>query len=240
MPTVRWRCHYRNTVYDVISARQGWREMPRDEGGHYTDSTDWDIVWTDRVWAREYMHQFKLREGQRVNHFRNNYELCRKDNMVKNLKRARKQLEKDGRLQEAANFDFFPTTYTVPQEYGLFYEEFKRHPESTWIMKPVGSAQGRGIFLFTKLSQISDWKSTSARRLNVGGAIDSWSHHASGPKSEDYVAQKYIDNPYLVGGKKFDLRCVIISALHCGSAQGLGWPQLMVATHAWWTDSTRW
>ena len=25
-------------------------------------------------------------------------------------------------------------------------------------MKPVGKAQGRGIFLFTKLAQISEWK----------------------------------------------------------------------------------
>ena len=42
----------------------------------------------------------------------------------------------------------------VPQEYGLFYEEFKRQPNNTWIMKPVGRAQGKGIFLFAKLSQI--------------------------------------------------------------------------------------
>jgi len=25
-------------------------------------------------------------------------------------------------------------------------------------MKPIGSAQGKGIFLFTRLSEISDWK----------------------------------------------------------------------------------
>ena len=52
----------------------------------------------------------RLEEWQRVNHYRNNYELTRKDHMVKNLKRQRKQLEREGRVEEAANFDFFPTT----------------------------------------------------------------------------------------------------------------------------------
>ncbi len=50
--------------------------------------------------------------------------------------------------------------------YSLFVEEFKKgmldSKESSrknwWIMKPVGKSQGRGIFLFDKLSQISDWK----------------------------------------------------------------------------------
>ena len=27
-----------------------------------------------------------------------------------------------------------------------------------WIMKPIGSAQGKGIFLFTRLNEISEWK----------------------------------------------------------------------------------
>lgn len=40
----------------------------------------------------------------------------------------------------------------------MFVEEFKRSPGAVWIMKPIGRAQGRGIFLFSKLSQISEWK----------------------------------------------------------------------------------
>jgi tubulin polyglutamylase TTLL9 len=135
----RFRCHYNNTIYDVLSQREGWRDMLRSDDGRYGDSSDWDLLWADRTWAREYMHVNKLREWQLVNHFRNSYELTRKDTMVKNLKRARKQLEKEGRSTK--DWDFFPTTYVVPAEYGLFYEEFKRNPESTWIMKPVGAAQ---------------------------------------------------------------------------------------------------
>ena len=201
--SIRWRCHYRNTVHAAFASRPGWQELPKDADGHYGPQDDsWDIVWSDRGWAREQFDRIKLSDGQRINHFRNNYELTRKDHMVKNLKRMRKSLEKEGRADEAACWDFYPTTYVVPQEYGLFYEEFKRNPDSTWIMKPVGSAQGRGIFLFTKLSQISEWKVGSKWRPNVGQG----DHTTPGETVENYVAQKYIDRPYLVGGKKFDLR----------------------------------
>ncbi len=51
---------------------------------------------------------------------------------------------------------FFPITYNLPGEYSIFYEEYKRNPKSVWIMKPVGKAQGKGIFLFNKISQIQE------------------------------------------------------------------------------------
>jgi len=43
-----------------------------------------------------------LQQNQKVNHFRNHFELTRKDLMVKNLKRKRKELEKEGKFDEAA------------------------------------------------------------------------------------------------------------------------------------------
>ena len=35
-------------------------------------------------------------------------------------------------------------TYTLPGDYSLFVEEFRRNPASTWIMKPAGKAQVQG------------------------------------------------------------------------------------------------
>ena len=60
---------------------------------------------------------------------------------VKNLKRMQKQLQREGRLEDAAMYDFFPTTYVVPQEYGLFYEEFKRNPTHTCAPWPFPYAK---------------------------------------------------------------------------------------------------
>lgn len=57
--------------------------------------------------------------------------------MVKNLKRHRKNLEKDSGRAEASKCDFFPRTFVLPNEYHLCLEEFKRTLGSTWIMKPV-------------------------------------------------------------------------------------------------------
>ena len=39
---------------------------------------------------------FRLNDNQLVNHFPNHYELTRKDLMVKNVKRYRKELEREG------------------------------------------------------------------------------------------------------------------------------------------------
>jgi len=93
-------------------------------------------------------------------------------------------------------------TFNLPREYALFVEEFKRQG-GLWIMKPIGSAQGKGIFMFSKLSEISEWRTD-------------YKYKPNGPNSqkdkdvEAYVVQRYINNPYLVGGKKFDLRLYVV------------------------------
>lgn len=57
--------------------------------------------------------------------------------------------------------DFVPVTFMLPADYNLFVEEFRKSPSSTWIMKPCGKAQGKGIFLINKLSQIKKWSRDS-------------------------------------------------------------------------------
>jgi len=46
--------------------------------------------------------------------------------MVKNLKRHKKMLDREGKVQESNSYDFYPTTYNLPGEYSIFVEEFKR------------------------------------------------------------------------------------------------------------------
>ena len=152
---IRFKTSFRNTIYDAFK-RRGWKET--------SSELDWDIHWCERDWMHETFDHVHLEHWQRVNHFRNDRELCRKDLLVKNLKRQRKQLEKEKRTREAVLYDFWPTTYVLPGDYALFAEEFKRKSGGAWIMKPIGKCQGRGIFLFSKLSQISQWKSTAGSR----------------------------------------------------------------------------
>jgi tubulin polyglutamylase TTLL9 len=108
--------------------------------------------------GRETFDTLHLEPHQRVNHYRNSRELCRKDLLIKNLKRQKRQLQREGNADEAAAYDFWPMTYMLPGDYALFAEEFKRTGGSgggARIMKPIGRSQGKGIFIFKTLSAIS-------------------------------------------------------------------------------------
>ncbi|EDO26332.1 predicted protein [Nematostella vectensis] len=111
---------------------------------------------------------YQLADDQVINHFPNHYELTRKDLMLKNIKRYRKELEKEGNLlaekDEAGRYlylDFIPVTFVLPADYNLFVEEFRKNPSSTWIMKPTNRSQGKGIFIINKLSQLKKWSKDS-------------------------------------------------------------------------------
>jgi len=121
-----------------------------------------------------------MAEMQIVNHYPNGYELTRKDLMVKNIKRFRKDMEKENNpiAEKDENgallyMDIVPLTYLLPADYCLFTEEYKKYPGATWIMKPTSGAQGKGIFLVKKLNDIKSWSYPS--------------------KKENYVISRYID-----------------------------------------------
>uniref|UniRef100_A0A8C1B9F5 Tubulin--tyrosine ligase-like protein 9 n=2 Tax=Cyprinus carpio TaxID=7962 RepID=A0A8C1B9F5_CYPCA len=154
------------------------------------DDGEWDFNWCDVGWLRENFDHSYMEEHVRISHFRNHYELTRKNLMVKNLKRYRKTLEREAGRLEAARCDFFPCTFVLPSEYHIFVEEFKRSPGSTWIMKPVARSQGKGIFLFRKLKDIIDWRKDGSRS----------EEQKDEAQVESYVAQRYIENPYLIAG----------------------------------------
>jgi tubulin polyglutamylase TTLL9 len=194
---IRYYCSFTNTVADVLAGR-GWKEV--------TEHDEWDFVWADREWIYSAFDKLHLEPWQRLNHFRNGRELCRKDLMAKNMKKQRRMLEKEGRHQEAASYEFIPTTFVLPREYSMFVEEFKK-VGGVWIMKPIGSAQGKGIFLFTKLSEISDWKTDYKGYFGGTAGASSGKSGENAPKDvEAYVVQRYLQYPLLIGGKKFDMR----------------------------------
>lgn len=195
-PVIKFRTSLRNTILDVLLER-GWKETDSD--------TEWDFNWADKDWIREVYDTIHFKDHQRLNHYRNFYEIARKDLLIKNLKRTRKALEREDKVEEALKYDFFPATFNLPSEYSLFLEEFKKSPGAFWIMKPIARSQGKGIFLFNKLSQISEWKKWKTDHTGQ--------QQQQQQQAEAYVVQRYIENPYLVGGKKFDMRiyCLVLS-----------------------------
>ena len=171
-------------------------------------SDDWNVFWATKESVRAIFNPdtgHRLGEAQLLNHFPNHYELTRKDLMCKNIKRYRKELEKDNNSlaekDETGNYkylDIIPSTFILPGDYSIFAEEFKRNPTTTWIMKPSCKCQGQDIFLVNKLTQLKKWSNTSKLSFQAIAL------------KENYVISRYIDNPLLVGGKKFDLRIYVL------------------------------
>eukprot|EP01147_Barroeca_monosierra_P004048 gene4048-8440_t len=188
--TIRFRTHFVNTVVDVMT-HLGWQQVEAQD--------DWDVFWCDVGWVREAFDGRVLQDHARVPHFPTHYELTRKDHIAKNLKKMKRKLVRDEGKQAASKCDFMPETYWLPHDYRMFVEEFKRKPGRIWIMKPVGSAQGKGIFLVSKLSELIDFK----RDTRFGQQRDD-------DRPQAYIVQRYIHNPYLIGGKKFDIRIYIL------------------------------
>ena len=254
-----WRSDFDKFVVTANFQRRGWQRW------HANHDLDWNVYWANVHTTREIFapeNGIRLGEHQRVNHFPNHYELTRKDLLVKNVKRYRKDLEREAiRAGEdpsvasrnaSSAVDFLPATFALPGEYALFAEAFRKETETeasrgsakenvthvsvrsssrsrvtksvvtksasksadrfsssprrrkhpTWIMKPTGKAQGKGIFLINSLQQTKRWANASY----VGGPHDG----VSTKGEEAYVVSRYVDDPLLVGGYKFDLRLYVV------------------------------
>ncbi|XP_068246086.1 tubulin polyglutamylase TTLL5-like isoform X2 [Palaemon carinicauda] len=117
----------------------------------------------------------QLQDWQKVNHFPRSSELTRKDRLYMNIKRMQRQFG-------VKLFDFIPTSFILPTEYRDFCDTHLRE-RGTWIVKPVASSQGKGIYLINQVDQV--------------------------PADETSLVCRYIDTPLLVDGYKCDLRLYV-------------------------------
>jgi hypothetical protein len=117
-------------------------------------------------------------------------ELTRKDRLCFNVGKMQQKFGKE-------NFDFLPETYILPDGYPEFEKQFKlraaqqrdqgmdgEFSKNLWIVKPSSSSQGKGIYMIDDLSELQ--------------------------MNESQVISRYIDNPLLINGLKFDLRLYVL------------------------------
>lgn len=207
---VRYRIDFDKSALNFALNAMGpsWTEVD-DSTSHHDEY--WHFWWASVGTIRQLFSDtpFRLADFQLVNHFPNHYELTRKDLMYRNIRLHSKAASGSSACSPTglAIWECVPVTFSLPNDYSLFCEEFKRVSTSTasngpalWIVKPANRSQGRGIFLISKLNQVMRWMKDRA------------SEAEENPRAltDPFIVSRYIDKPLLIGGKKFDLRLYVL------------------------------
>ncbi|CDW91822.1 tubulin-tyrosine ligase family protein [Stylonychia lemnae] len=171
-------------VYDIITLVFGRQFSDKwKELPHGVELTQsWNLLWT---WSKIKSSLDNLLVWQRFNHYPENKNITRKDLLKKNIEKVQKICKKSKQL-----FDIIPMTFILPQEYTQLLQSFHQAEKEDgpqlnyWIVKPPGKSRGRGIHV------VND---TEAFRT-----------------IEPLVVQKYLKNPFLLNGHKFDMRIYVL------------------------------
>ena len=148
------------------------------------------VVWSRLIPEDVYK---QLRWWQRANHFPGRHILGHKDKIATLFSKVRSLLPSE----ESGALDFMPESYVLRgslQAHTKLCAVLKKSGDDTvWIRKPCCSSMGRGIVVFRACD--------ASKELSDVDEKDSatWC-----------VIQKYVSNPYLVNGKKADMRVYVL------------------------------
>jgi len=217
----------RRALLSLNGAGDAWSEVP----ARFAHVPVWNVMWS---WGKPPINRNMLLSWQKVNHFRHARELTRKDLLKKNLSRYQCLSPR-----MAAAFQLQTPTFVLPKEYLQFAEAYGRIASvsmpmvdflataslsalapgapagmaadsmarlvaamgkpaaaattagsgtagdpNIWILKPAGLSRGRGISLVANIAEVQ--------------------------YAENSIIQKYIHNPLLLDGYKFDLRLYVL------------------------------
>lgn len=119
--------------------------------------------------------------SQRTNHFPGSWHLGRKDWLWRCVARMQRTFGRD--------YQIMPQSFILPRAMPTWEQARSSHPEALWIWKPCRQSCGRGIKIFS-----SDISLDEAKEL--------WRKRG--------IVQRYISDPLLIDGYKFDLRIYVV------------------------------
>ncbi|NWR52980.1 TTLL5 polyglutamylase, partial [Regulus satrapa] len=140
----------------------------------HPNSSDYNLMWTGSHLKPCLLRS--LTDVQKVNHFPRSYELTRKDRLYRNV--CRMQL-----AHGFKTFHILPQTFILPSEYQDFCNTYSKD-RGPWIVKPVASSRGRGVYLINNPNQIV--------------------------VEDNILVSRYISNPLLIDDFKFDVRLYVL------------------------------
>ncbi|XP_070207310.1 protein polyglycylase TTLL10-like [Littorina saxatilis] len=175
----------------------GWKRI--------TDKYDerYKLKWVE---CKSKINYSAFKEGdQIVNHIPNCKLLTNKLGLLCSLQEyERVTLSTKGRPPRLKMSDFFPETYKLDErnDRATFLDLYQ--DGEMWICKPVGMNQGKGIFLLRTREEIDNLLADRDAKKEV-------TKHFSRPPMVRIV-QRYLTNPLLLEGRKFDIRAYMLVA----------------------------
>lgn len=163
------------------------KDQPSSQDTFFLDALDadlwvegsqekWDACWQTDMPNTATFEQ--LDSNKTINHIPGNNALTIKSDLYNTLVAAKQRL--NGLLQEQ-RYNFFPKTFSMPEDYFEFQQVAAANPDCLWIKKPKNLSRGRGIEMVK--------------------------HPSTVPLGEEWLIQRYIEDPHLYKGHKYVLRC---------------------------------
>ena len=191
-------------INKALQRRSWWRETPEGASFHF--------FWASNGQAFEGIDFHNWRgapPGQRqlINRIKGNGGITNKDRLAINLRRHCKAAKLD------PSSPLVPLSFIITpagenelkadHELISFREAgaaFKKRGENMWIVKPALLNRGRGIQVFGSATKVEAFLRTKK-------------------PNNHWVVQKYIERPLLVGGRKFDIRLLVLATSDLGSRE---------------------
>ncbi|XP_056398643.1 inactive polyglycylase TTLL10 [Hyla sarda] len=164
---------------------------------------DYKLKWCEIKSSATY---YAFREGEQLLYqIPNNKVLTTKIGLVNSLREYERVMQKINKARVLKMADFFPDTVRLDMrdEAEVFFSTYE--DGQTWICKPTGLNQGRGIYLLINQEQI-----LALRCQMLSITEDLKKPPSKGPQAR--IVQRYIPNPLLLEGKKFDIRSYLLIA----------------------------
>ncbi|XP_072888505.1 protein polyglycylase TTLL10-like isoform X4 [Hemitrygon akajei] len=181
---------------------KGWKQILDN------NRDDYYFKWSDAKVVSNYQN---FQEGkQMVNQIPNKSVLTSKFGLCSSLKNNERIMNKYGRITFSRFMkldEFYPETYrmVIKSERHAFYQAFQEG--QIWISKPAESSQGKGIFL---LKTLDDLKAFHEKLESTKENPYIRMCFYNSPINR--IVQRYIDEPLLLEGRKFDVRSYFLIA----------------------------